>query len=209
MTMYTYSPVVALDATTGELIESSAGKLFAIDDTAAQTPLAVSDVSGIAFPGGVVPVASGLVAGFQVTDHTRVMWVSGDARVAIWSPDAMEAAAASAAESAAASAISVTDQVDRADNAATRAEDAAQRAEDAADSGGGASDADVAALILDGDSQTRDALNALVSANLYYPVFTSADGSRWIQSVSDAGELVLTPTDFPGPPAAPVDVEVI
>lgn len=46
------------------------------------------------------------------------------------------------------------------------------------------------------------------SGSVSLPIFTSPNGSRFIQSVSDDGEFVLTPTELPGPPA-PVVVSVI
>lgn len=41
------------------------------------------------------------------------------------------------------------------------------------------------------------------------PVFTSPNGSRWIQSVDDNGDVVMVPTEFPGPPTSPQGVTIV
>lgn len=125
MTLIQYDPLVAYDAMSGELLVAATGTIHALDDVDALTPLPVTDLAGVPLAGAQVPVVRGLTTGFRVEDAQRVMWVSGEHRITLWSPTGLQAAAEAAAASAASSLVSVTGQVDRAEQAAVRAETAA------------------------------------------------------------------------------------
>lgn len=101
MTWHAFSPHVAIDDTTGVLIQSGSGYVVPLGAPDDATPLPVTDLGGVPFPGSVIPVVDGLVAGFRVEGHTKARWVSGDRHVTIWSPEAMEASAQGAAHAAA------------------------------------------------------------------------------------------------------------
>jgi len=104
MAWHAFGPHVAVDATTGHLVADGFGYVVPSGAAVDAPALAVTDLSGVAYPSGLIPVVGGLVAGFRVEDHLTVEWVSGGNRVPIWSPAAFEAAAAAAAEAAIAAA---------------------------------------------------------------------------------------------------------
>lgn len=80
-----YGQRVALDPTTGQLVTSTSGQIYAITDTTFTTPLAVFDTSGTGMPDGQVKVsAQGVTDEFGVDepvdgDNSRfaVFWKSG------------------------------------------------------------------------------------------------------------------------------------
>lgn len=99
--MTTFLPVVARDADTGELVSSGALEIYAVGDDQLSTPLAPQRQSGALWPGGLVPVVAGATAAFVLPDGPDVvMGVAEGHRVALWSPEALTAAARSAAEAA-------------------------------------------------------------------------------------------------------------
>lgn len=104
MAWHAFAPHVAVDPKTGSMVTESFGYLVPLGSSDGAPALAVTDLSGAAYPGGLVPVVSGLVAGFRVEDHLAVEWVAGPHRVPIWSPAAYEAAATAAAAAAVAAA---------------------------------------------------------------------------------------------------------
>lgn len=124
--MAEFQPMVAIDAITAELIQTGSGQIFDESDTAGVVPLTVTDLSGVAWPGGEVPVVRGQVVGFDTgaDGPSRVLWKSGSNTVFVWSPSAMEAAAAEVA----AAAVSSSSAASAAAAAAADAADAAQQA---------------------------------------------------------------------------------
>lgn len=109
MAWHAFAPHVAVDPNNGELVTEGFGYVVPLDAEDGASALDVTDLSGNPFPSGLVPIISGLVAGFRVEDHLAVEWVAGNHRVPIWSPAVYEAAATAAAETAVAAAGPSTD----------------------------------------------------------------------------------------------------
>lgn len=179
MALIQYDPLVAYDAMSGELLVTATGTIHALDDVDALTPLPVTDLAGVPLAGAQVPVVRGLTTGFRVEDAQRVMWVSGEHRITLWSPTGLQAAAEAAATSAASSLVSVTGQVDRAEQAALRAEAAAGQAS-------AVTDAAVAEVLSVPTSATVAALYALglgLSASETAPT-DPGEGDVWWDSTT-------------------------
>jgi hypothetical protein len=105
--MAVFHPTVALDSITGELVVAGAGTIHATTDVTGVTPLPVTDMSGVSWSGDQVPVHGGLVAAFDTGEEgpTRVLWISGGHVITLWSPEAMEVAAATSAAAASTAAV--------------------------------------------------------------------------------------------------------
>lgn len=103
--MTDFMPVVALDRLSGELVQSGFGTVHEFGSPWDSTPLAVTDMGGVPYPGNAVPVTAGLVSAFKTVDaHDLVEWRSGGSAVPMWSPAGQIAAAQAAAEAAASAA---------------------------------------------------------------------------------------------------------
>lgn len=76
MTLYSYSPKVALDIN-GNLVQSGKGSIYAITDTAGATPLTIKDANGSVITGGLEVTPLRMIPGFTIDDHPAVMWRSG------------------------------------------------------------------------------------------------------------------------------------
>lgn len=76
MTLFTYSPKVAIDIF-GALVQSGKGNIYAPTDTAGATPLAIKDASGSAITGGLEVTPLRMIPGFTIEDYPVVMWRSG------------------------------------------------------------------------------------------------------------------------------------
>ena len=150
--MAIFEPMVAIDRLTGALVLSGSGVIYAEEDTARTTPLVVTDPSGVAYPGGLVPVAGGKVASFDTGPEgpARALWASDDNEVFVWSPSALEASAGAAADAAATSASAAQDSADAAAASASLV--------------GAPSDTTVATLVQSPTSQTRAAIVELAGA---------------------------------------------
>lgn len=76
MTVYSYSPKVALDIT-GNLVQSGKGNIYAVSDTGGLNPLPIRDAGGTPIVGGLEVTPLRLIPGFLLDDEPAVMWRSG------------------------------------------------------------------------------------------------------------------------------------
>lgn len=130
--------MVAIDQTTGDLVQSGSGTIHAEDDPTGITALSVTDLNGVPLPSGLVPVTGGMVSPARVDfPGTPVgWWKSGDKLVHIWSPQAMESATSLSANAAQSSAEDAAGAREASEQAQSAAEAAAQSAHDAANAAG-------------------------------------------------------------------------
>lgn len=80
MSLFTFGPFVAYDPTTGTLVTSGSGQVYAITDTTFTTPLSVTDLTGSAMT-EVKSSNVGIIDEFNVNladDAGEVNWKSGD-----------------------------------------------------------------------------------------------------------------------------------
>lgn len=105
-TWRTFLPHVAIDDTTGQLITSGLGRIVPLGEDPDGPALEATDLAGVHYPGGLVPVVGGMVAGLRVEDHTAARWVSGGLSVALTSSDVLAAAAETATSAARAVGVS-------------------------------------------------------------------------------------------------------
>ena len=109
MATYTVYPHVALDPSSGELVETATGTIHTLDDVSGTSPLPVTDLAGVPYAGNLVPVSRGVTAAFRVEDHPVVAWhTGGSVVIPMWSPTQVAEAATAAADAAQAAASAVT-----------------------------------------------------------------------------------------------------
>jgi len=149
MTTYRYDSIPAIDAG-GDIARDAIGNVYAVTDTARETPLPVTDLTG-------VPMASlatnhlGLLPPFAVEDHKQVIWVSGQHEAVLMSlSGVLEDVAAAQLE---------------AQTARDAAQQAAQAAQAAAGLIGAPADSVLAALISHPDTTTYQVLLNLIASH--------------------------------------------
>ena len=81
-------PSLLAVTTAGQLLPLAEGKIYDVDDLAAATPLAVTDLNGLSFPGGTLTSANnGVLPPFRYPGKSVVSWVSGPHRMDIPATD--------------------------------------------------------------------------------------------------------------------------
>lgn len=80
MTLYNYSPSVAIDVL-GNLVTSGTGLIYAVEDTAGVNPLTLLDPNGNPMVGGVDVTPLHLIPGFAVEDAPVALWRSGSVSI--------------------------------------------------------------------------------------------------------------------------------
>lgn len=190
MVAYEFPSRVAKDPTLDTLVKDGVGFIYALTDTAHNTPLTVKDRYG-APKANVRTTYDGITEEFFVDDNAIVWWVSGPYAFLIVSFTGLKAAAEAAAQNAFDS------------NTAALAAQAA--AEAAAATASGVSDASMVALINNLTSLTRQALENVVP--VIAAKVTTADyyEPKKIIALSN-GTVKAIPRDaaVPAAPAAPV-----
>ena len=104
--LYIYAPLPAIDPLTGLPVRNAEGQVYAVDDETFSTPLAITDLNGLAMS-SVKVGSQGVTEAFRVEDRPEVLWKSGNYVLHLWPPRALvdssaaSATAASAAQAAA------------------------------------------------------------------------------------------------------------